>query len=94
VLNISRQIFLLAIVSRGLLNPVPLSAQDVVPRRSRHSDDRRAAPRIRLGGRRCRRRVHADGSLRRYNHNVRSLLDRWELESNQLMMKVHYTVRR
>jgi hypothetical protein len=28
-----------------------------------------------------------------YNHNVRSLLDRWELESNQLLMKVQYTWR-
>ena len=37
---------------------------------------------------------YADGSLRRYNHNVRSLLDRWELESNQLLIKMQYTVRR
>lgn len=29
-----------------------------------------------------------------YNHNVRSLLDRWELESNQLLVKIQYTVRR
>jgi hypothetical protein len=29
-----------------------------------------------------------------YNHNVRSLLDRWELESNQLLVKLQYTVRR
>jgi hypothetical protein len=29
-----------------------------------------------------------------YNHNVRSLVDRWELESNQLLVKLQYTVRR
>jgi hypothetical protein len=29
-----------------------------------------------------------------YNHNVRSLLDRWELESNQLLAKIQYTWRR
>ena len=29
-----------------------------------------------------------------YNHNVRSLLKRWELESNQLLVKLQYTVRR
>ena len=29
-----------------------------------------------------------------YNHNVRSLLDRWQLESNQLVMKVQYAWRR
>jgi hypothetical protein len=29
-----------------------------------------------------------------YNHNVRSLLDRWELESNQLLVKLQYTWRR
>jgi hypothetical protein len=28
-----------------------------------------------------------------YNHNVRSLLDRWQLESNQLVMKVQYAFR-
>jgi hypothetical protein len=30
-LNISRRIFLLAIIGRGLLDPVPISAQDVAP---------------------------------------------------------------
>jgi hypothetical protein len=25
-----------------------------------------------------------------YNHNVRSLLERWQLESNQLVIKVQY----
>jgi hypothetical protein len=29
-----------------------------------------------------------------YNHNVRSLLERWELESNQLLVKLQYTMRR
>ncbi|MBI2185826.1 MAG: carbohydrate binding family 9 domain-containing protein [Acidobacteria bacterium] len=29
-----------------------------------------------------------------YNHNVRSLLDRWEFESNQLLVKLQYTWRR
>jgi hypothetical protein len=29
-----------------------------------------------------------------YNHNVRSLLERWELESNELLIKLQYTVRR
>ena len=29
-----------------------------------------------------------------YNHNVRSLLDRWQLDSNQLVMKVQYAFRR
>lgn len=29
-----------------------------------------------------------------YNHNVRSLLDRWQLESNQLLVKLQYTWRR
>jgi hypothetical protein len=29
-----------------------------------------------------------------YNHNVRSLLDRWELESNQLLAKLQHTWRR
>jgi hypothetical protein len=29
-----------------------------------------------------------------YNHNVRSLVDRWQLESNQLVMKVQYAWRR
>ena len=29
-----------------------------------------------------------------YNHNVHSLLDRWELESNQFLVKVQYTFRR
>jgi hypothetical protein len=29
-----------------------------------------------------------------YNHNVHSLLERWELESNQLLVKLQYTVRR
>jgi hypothetical protein len=28
-----------------------------------------------------------------YNHNVRSLLDRWQLESNQLLVKVQYAFR-
>jgi hypothetical protein len=28
-----------------------------------------------------------------YNHNVRSLLDRWQLESNQLLIKLQYTWR-
>ncbi len=28
-----------------------------------------------------------------YNHNVRSLLDRWQLESNQLLVKLQYTWR-
>ena len=29
-----------------------------------------------------------------YNHNVRSLLDRWELQSNQLLVKLQYDFRR
>jgi len=29
-----------------------------------------------------------------YNHNVRSLTDRWQLESNQLVAKVQYAWRR
>jgi hypothetical protein len=29
-----------------------------------------------------------------YNHNVRSLLNRWQLDSNQLVMKVQYAFRR
>ena len=29
-----------------------------------------------------------------YNHNVRSVVDRWQLESNQLVMKVQYAFRR
>ncbi len=29
-----------------------------------------------------------------YNHNVRDLTDRWQLDSNQLMVKLQYTVRR
>ncbi len=29
-----------------------------------------------------------------YNHNVRSVLDRWPLESNQLVMKIQYAFRR
>ena len=29
-----------------------------------------------------------------YNHNVRSLLDRWQLESNQLLIKLQYAFRR
>jgi hypothetical protein len=29
-----------------------------------------------------------------YNHNVRSIVDRWELESNQLLVKLQYTWRR
>ena len=28
-----------------------------------------------------------------YNHNVRSLLDRWELQSNQLLVKIQYAWR-
>jgi hypothetical protein len=28
-----------------------------------------------------------------YNHNVRSLLDRWQLESNQLLIKLQYALR-
>ncbi|MGH9146956.1 MAG: hypothetical protein ACRD1Q_09620, partial [Vicinamibacterales bacterium] len=28
-----------------------------------------------------------------YNHNVRSLLDRWELDSNQLLIKLQYAWR-
>jgi hypothetical protein len=28
-----------------------------------------------------------------YNHNVRSLLDRWELDSNQLLVKLQYAWR-
>ncbi len=29
-----------------------------------------------------------------YNHNIRSLVDRWQLESNQLVMKLQYAFRR
>ena len=29
-----------------------------------------------------------------YNHNVRSILDRWQLDSNQLLIKVQYAWRR
>ena len=29
-----------------------------------------------------------------YNHNVRELLDRWQLDSNQLLIKLQYTIRR
>lgn len=29
-----------------------------------------------------------------YNHNIRSLVDRWRLDSNQLVMKVQYAFRR
>jgi Domain of unknown function (DUF5916) len=29
-----------------------------------------------------------------YNHNVRELLDRWQLDSNQLLVKLQYTLRR
>ena len=29
-----------------------------------------------------------------YNHNVRSLVDRWQLDSNQLLVKLQYTWRR
>ena len=29
-----------------------------------------------------------------YNHNVRSVVDRWQLESNQLVMKIQYAFRR
>jgi hypothetical protein len=28
-----------------------------------------------------------------YNHNVRDLLDRWQLDSNQLLVKLHYALR-
>jgi len=28
-----------------------------------------------------------------YNHNVRSLLDRWQLDSNQLLVKAQYAFR-
>ena len=28
-----------------------------------------------------------------YNHNVRSILDRWRLDSNQLLMKLQYAWR-
>jgi len=28
-----------------------------------------------------------------YNHNVRSLLDRWQLESNELLVKIQYAFR-
>jgi hypothetical protein len=28
-----------------------------------------------------------------YNHNVRSLLDRWQLDSNQLLVKLQYAWR-
>ena len=29
-----------------------------------------------------------------YNHNVRELPDRWQLDSNQLLVKLQYTLRR
>jgi hypothetical protein len=29
-----------------------------------------------------------------YNHNVRSVLDRWDLESNQLVVKMQYAWRK
>ncbi len=29
-----------------------------------------------------------------YNHNIRSVVDRWQLESNQLVMKLQYAWRR
>jgi hypothetical protein len=29
-----------------------------------------------------------------YNHNVRSVLDRWEMDSNQLVAKVQYAWRK
>jgi hypothetical protein len=29
-----------------------------------------------------------------YNHNVRSLVDRWQLDSNQLVIKLQYAWRR
>lgn len=28
-----------------------------------------------------------------YNHNVRSVLDRWQLSSNQLLVKLQYALR-
>ena len=28
-----------------------------------------------------------------YNHNVRSMLDRWKLDSNQLLVKLQYAFR-
>ena len=28
-----------------------------------------------------------------YNHNVRSILDRWQLASNQFLVKVQYALR-
>ena len=28
-----------------------------------------------------------------YNHNVRSILDRWRLDSNQLLIKLQYALR-
>jgi hypothetical protein len=28
-----------------------------------------------------------------YNHNIRSILDRWQLDSNQLLVKVQYALR-
>jgi hypothetical protein len=28
-----------------------------------------------------------------YNHNVRSILDRWRLDSNQLLIKLQYAFR-
>jgi len=28
-----------------------------------------------------------------YNHNIRSLLDRWQLDSNQLLVKLQYAFR-
>ena len=40
-----------------------------------------------------------DGSLRNednikiYNHNVRQLADRWQLDSNQLLVKLQYALR-
>ena len=29
-----------------------------------------------------------------YNHNVRSLVDRWQLDSNQIVVKAQYAWRR
>jgi hypothetical protein len=29
-----------------------------------------------------------------YNHNIRSVVDRWQLDSNQLVMKMQYAFRR
>jgi hypothetical protein len=28
-----------------------------------------------------------------YNHNIRSILDRWQLDSNQFLVKVQYALR-